>query len=160
MRYEIAKQIVLYYGNIFVMQKMLRKEKNELENEYSSLHGIAIDGLPHGGAFVSSTEQAGIRAAENNFCDRISEIERRERILEEDAVKIRSCLDSLNGRYKKILEVRYLHRYSWVKISMQIYQPESTVRRWHQKALERLGEVLEAIPDIAELAERASRARP
>lgn len=64
---------------------------------------------------------------------------------------------------KKLNEARIIMRlirgYSWTKISGKLGVPDSTARNWHGRAVERLGEVLEEVPMVDELAERATRAR-
>lgn len=53
----------------------------------------------------------------------------------------------------------YVRGYSWAKISARMGTADSTARDWHTRAMERLGEVLEELPEAEALARRASRAR-
>lgn len=53
----------------------------------------------------------------------------------------------------------YVRGYSWTKISARLGTADSTARDWHTRAMERLGEVLEELPEAEALARRASRAR-
>jgi len=55
--------------------------------------------------------------------------------------------------------MRYLGRHSWAWISARVGAPESTVRGWHEKAIDRLSEAFEEIPMQNEILDRASRAR-
>lgn len=141
------------------MLRLLRSERADLEHEYSSLHGVASDGMPHGSAPGRGAEALGIRAAERDLSGELAQIEAREARLLADQTAIRVCLDGLNGRYKTLLVMRFVHGYSWAKISVKLSVPDSTVRNWCDRALERLGEGLDALPDRDGVLERAARAR-
>ena len=159
MRFESVKHIALYYKAIPGMLRLLRQEREELEGDYYGLRGLAMDGMPHGSSPGKPTELAGLRALENGVGDRLAEIAESERVLTADAAAIRDCLDALNGRYKQVIEMRYVHGYSWAKTGIRLNVPDSTVRDWHKKAVCRLGEALEELPDKEGLTARASRAR-
>ena len=79
--------------------------------------------------------------------------------MEGDAAAVRTCLDGLCGRYKRVLEMRHRFGYSWGKISVKLGVPDSTARNWYHKAVLCLGEALEDVPMADELVGRASRAR-
>ena len=76
-----------------------------------------------------------------------------------DQEDIRGCLDVLKGEYKRLIFARYQDRCSWAKLAVQNGVPDRTIRRWHDRAVDRLGEALEEVPMIDELLGRASRAR-
>ncbi len=64
-----------------------------------------------------------------------------------DEACIRACLDALNGKVQKeVIVMRYVRGYSWAKISARM-GTDSTARDWHTRAMERLGEVLEELPE-------------
>ena len=90
---------------------------------------------------------------------RQQEISVKIQVLEMDAATICDCIDCLNGRYKRVVKMRYLGRHSWARISVRMGAPDSTVRDWHEKAIARLSEVLEEMPMSNEILSRASRAR-
>ena len=48
MRFEDVKRIALYYKAIPGMLRLLRQEREELEEEYCGLGSTAADGVPHG----------------------------------------------------------------------------------------------------------------
>lgn len=48
--------------------------------------------------------------------------------------------------------MRYVRGYSWAKISARLGTADSTARDWHTRAMERLGEVLEELPEAEALA--------
>lgn len=56
-----------------------------------------------------------MRAAENGTGDRLVEIAAQERVLLMDQATVRACLDGLNGKYKQLVIMRYVHGYSWAK---------------------------------------------
>ena len=50
MRSETVKHIVKYYGGIPEAIKLLKRERDALEDEYNGLGGLAMDGMPHSSA--------------------------------------------------------------------------------------------------------------
>ncbi|MDO5544877.1 MAG: sigma factor-like helix-turn-helix DNA-binding protein [Eubacteriales bacterium] len=159
MRFEHVKRIALYYKAIPGMLRLLRQERRELEEEYNGLRSTAADGTPHTSSPGKPTETMGLRALEHGVGDRLREIEEREQQLVADEASIRACLDTLNGKYKQVIVLRYVRGYSWAKIGIKISAPDSTARNWHEKAMERFGEALEELPEAGGLIHRASRAR-
>ena len=141
------------------MLRLLRQERAELEGNYYGLRGLACDGMPRGSSPGKPTEESGLRALENGVSERLAEIAETERVLSGDEACIRACLDALNGKYKEVIVMRYVRGYSWAKISARLGTADSTARDWHTRAMERLGEVLEELPEAEALARRASRAR-
>lgn len=154
-----VKHIALYYKAIPGMLRLLRQERAELEGNYYGLRGLACDGMPRGSSPGKPTEESGLRALENGVSERLAEIAETERVLSGDEACIRACLDALNGKYKEVIVMRYVRGYSWAKISARLGTADSTARDWHTRAMERLGEVLEELPEAEALARRASRAR-
>lgn len=159
MRSETVKHIVKYYGGIPEAIKLLKRERDALEDEYNGLGGLAMDGMPHSSAPGNPTEALAVRVIENGVKNRLQEIGVQVAVLEGDAANIRGALDAVNGKYKSVIIMRLVRGYSWTKISGKLGVPDSTARNWHGRAVERLGEVLEEVPMVDELAERATRAR-
>ena len=141
------------------MLRLLERERCELEEKYRGGGGAGSDGMPRGSSVGRPTEMLGVRAVEDGTGERLVEIEETRRVLLGDAAAVRACLDALNGKYKQVISFRYVHGYSWPKISVRIGVPDSTVRSWNDKALKRLGEVLEEMSEVDALLGRASRAR-
>jgi DNA-directed RNA polymerase specialized sigma24 family protein len=155
-----VKAVLSYYAEIPGMLKLLRQEQDELNLEYNSIRAIAADDTGvHGNTPGRPTEQIAIRMIENGTSNRLKEIEVHIQVIKRDAELVRDCLDGLNGKYKKQLLLRYVSGYSWVKLSVKMGVPESTVRNWDRKAVEKLGQELEYMPMAEELVHRASRAR-
>lgn len=159
MQTDDVKHIALYYRAIPEMIHLLERERLDLESTYSGLCGSGSDGMPHGSSVGKPTEALGLRAAEDGTGERLAEIDAKKQVLAGDAAAIRGCLDALNGKYKQVLLLRYVRGYSWPRIATQINAPDSTARNWHDKALERFGEVLEEVSGMEGLVVRASRAR-
>lgn len=159
MREKNVKEIVQYYYEIPEMVRLLKTEQREQENLYDTLKGTGGDGMPRGSSPGKPTEESGLRALENGVSERLAEIAEAERVLSGDEACIRACLDALNGKYKEVIVMRYVRGYSWAKISARMGTADSTARDWHTRAMERLGEVLEELPEADALARRASRAR-
>ena len=118
-----------------------------------------MDAMPHSSAPGNPTEALAVRVIENGVKNRLQEIGVQVEVLEGDAANIRGALDAVNGKYKSVIIMRLIRGYSWTKISGKLGVPDSTARNWHGRAVERLGEVLEEVPMVDELAERATRAR-
>ncbi len=159
MRRKDVKTIVAYYYGIPAQRRLLDKERAELEDEYNGLHGTPMDGMPHSPASGKPTEDLAANAEAENTWVRIQEISIKVQVLHADEARIRDCLDTIKGEYKRLIFSKYRDKYSWPKISVMIGAPDRTIRRWHNKALDRLGEALEEVPMVEELLGRASRAR-
>ena len=159
MRRKDVKTIIAYYFEIPDMRKGFAAERARLESEYDGLRGTSYDGVPHSSMPGKPTEELAARVEANNTWGRMQEIGVKEQVLQADAAAIRGCMDTLNGRYKTLLHMKYFRRYSWAKISVSMGTPEATVRRWHDRALDRMGELLDDTPMVEELWGRASRAR-
>lgn len=155
----LVEHIVKYYGGIPEAIKLLKRERDALEDEYNGLGGLAMDGMPHSSAPGNPTEALAVRVIENGVKNRLQEISVQVEVLEGDAANIRGALDAVNGKYKSVIIMRLIRGYSWTKISGKLGVPDSTARNWHGRAVERLGEVLEDVPMVDELTERATRAR-
>ena len=159
MRRKETKLVIEYYYGIPEQLSLLEQERTELEAEYNGLRGTSYDGMPHGLTPGKPTEALAERADEKGIWGRLESVDVRRRVMELDRETIRGCLDSIKGEYKSILIFRYRDEYSWAKISVRTGVPERTVRRRHERAMERLGEALAETPMPDELFRRASRAR-
>lgn len=156
---EQVEAAIMYYRGIPGMVKLLKKERAETEEEYNGLRGSQADGLPRGSSPGNPTAKLAERAEEKGLQNRLCEIDIRLQILSGDRATIRGCLDLLRGRYKRVIFLRCLDRYSWAKIAAEIGVPDSTARHWYRKALDRMEEALEDVPMAEEILARASRAR-
>ncbi|MCM1296366.1 MAG: hypothetical protein NC311_12575 [Muribaculaceae bacterium] len=154
-----VKTAVQYYYEIPNMMRLLRQEKDELESLYDSLGSVNMDGMPHGSAPGRGVEGLAMRTDSRGVWERLQEIDVRQQVLEGDEAALRDVMDSLNGKYKNLLSMRYCYRYSWVKISVRLSVPDSTVRSWHERALLALADGLKDAPMMEEILGRASRAR-
>ena len=74
MRSETVKHIVKYYGGIPEAIKLLKRERDALEDEYNGLGGLAMDGMPHSSAPGNPTEALAVRVIENGVKNRLQEI--------------------------------------------------------------------------------------
>lgn len=159
MRRKDVKTVITYYFGIPAMRRILADERAELEEEYDGLRGVAYDGMPHSSTPGNPTETLALRADARNVRNRIDEISVRDHVLEMDQENICGCLDVLRGEYKRLIFSKYKNKYSWARIAATNGVPDRTVRWWHDKAVDRLGEALEEVPMADELLARASRAR-
>ena len=159
MRNKQVETVILYYHEIPEMVKLLKQEQSELEDEYNGPRGIVLDGAPHGSTPGNPTATLVEQVDDRNTRDRLEEISVKMQVLVADAAVIRDSIDAVRGKYKRLIFMRYLHKYSWSRISVEIGVPDSTVRSWCVKAMERLGEALDDVPMADEILGRASRAR-
>ena len=159
MRRKQVKTIIGYYGGISGMVKLLNSERLDLEDEYNGLRGTSYDGMPHSSTPGKPTEELAVRMDAERTWARIQEIDVKKQVLQGDAAIIRDCLDALNSKYKSLVCMKYLNGYSWAKISVLLGVPDGTIRRWNDRAIERLGELLDEAPMAWEILGRASRAR-
>ena len=159
MQSKNVKTIIRYYYGIPEMQNLLRREREDLEDEYNGLRGMEMDGVPHGTSSGKPVEALAEHLDGNNVRNRLEENSIKAQVLSTDSEVIRDCLDALNGRYKRVVSMRYRDGYSWARLAVRMEAPDSTVRRWHDRAIQRVGEALEDMPMVDELLGRASRAR-
>lgn len=159
MRDKNTRKIIQYYYEIPEMVRLLREERREQEAVYDTLRSACGGGTPGGGMPGKPVENAAVRADTAGAWERIQEIDVKLRVLEADAAAVRGCMDGLSGKYKRILQMRHQYHYSWAKISVRMGTPDSTVRSWHDRAVNCLREALEEVPMVDELMGRASRAR-
>ena len=154
-----TETIIMYYHEIPGMMRLLRQERADLEEEYCGLRGTPVDGVPHGSALGNPTAVLAERAEEKGLEYRLREIEVKMTVLAGDKAVIQGCIDSLRGKYKRLLFMRHPGRYSWARIAVEMGVPDTTARRWYGKAVERLGEALADVPMVEEILGRASCAR-
>lgn len=159
MQRKDVKTIIAYYFGIPSMRAELAVERAELEDEYDGLRGTAYDGAPHSSTPGKPTEEMAARVDAQNVRNRVEEIEVRDHVLVRDREIIQGCLDMLKGEYKRLIFSKYRDKYSWAKIATKNSVPDRTVRWWHDKAVDRLGEAMEEAPMVDEILGRASRAR-
>ena len=159
MRRKDVKTVIAYYFGIPAMRALLADERAELEGEYDGLRGAAYDGMPHSSTPGNPTETLALRADARNVWNRMEEITVKDRVLTMDRDMIQGCLDAIKGEYKRLIFSKYRDRYSWARIAAASGVPDRTVRWWHEKAMDRLGEALEEVPMADEILLRASRAR-
>lgn len=131
MKQKTVKVILSYYNGIPSAVRELSKEKKELERSEQSA------------AAKNRLQEIGVKTA----------------VVEMDRALVAGVLDGLAPRYKRVLRMRYGGGYSWGRISVEMAVPDSTVRHWCERALQRMGEALEGAPMVEELVERAQRAR-
>ena len=155
MRRADVKTVIAYYFEIPAMRMEFAAERARLESEYNGLRGTSYDGVPHSSMPGKPTEELAAKMEADNTWGRIQEITVKVQVLQADEAAIRGCVDAQIS----VLSMKYFRRYSWAKISSSLGAPEATARRWNDRAVDRLGELLEDTPMVEELLGRASRAR-
>lgn len=159
MQRKDVKTILAYRFGIPAMKKLFAEERAELEQEYDSLGSTPFCEVSHTSTTGRPTEQLVMRLEGSYVRDRLTVLSIRERILTMDEVEIQRCLDELNWEYKRLIILRHQEHSSWVRVAMKRGIPESTARVRYGRALERLGDLLDTVPMVDELLERAICAR-
>lgn len=162
MQQDTARNVLLYLKGIPEMIRSLREEKRALEAEFYGMNSQEQDGQPHGHNPGKPVEAMVIRAEESGAAARLQEIARTEQELEADRRTIQAALDGVNCRYKAVLKSHFMNGYSWARIGIEKDVPESTIRSWASRGLERMMEALQGTAEPAEfegICLRASRAR-
>ena len=159
MQKKDTEQILLYYGKIEKQLDSVNMELAELQDRYSPIKGLAMDGMPHGSTPGDSTASLAVKLADNEaYQNRENELIVRRVVLKSDLQEIRQKLDRLNDDYKTILKGRYVYAdRSLQKIS--IGKKKITAQRWKDAALVVLGGMFDEIPMIEEILSRAYDAR-
>ena len=160
MQKKDTEQILLYYGKIEKQLDSVNMELAELQDRYSPIKGLAMDGMPHG-----STASLAVKLADNEaYQNRENELIVRRVVLKSDLQEIRQKLDRLNDDYKTILKGRYVYadrslQKTWESIAISIGKKKITAQRWKDAALAVLGGMFDEIPMIEEILSRAYDAR-
>lgn len=110
MQKKDTEQILLYYGKIEKQLDSVNMELAELQDRYSPIKGLAMDGMPHGSTPGDSTASLAVKLADNEeYQNRENELIVRRVVLKSDLQEIRQKLDRLNDDYKTILKGRYVY---------------------------------------------------
>lgn len=165
MQKKDTEQILLYYGKIEKQLDSVNMELAELQDRYSPIKGLAMDGMPHGSTPGDSTASLAVKLADNEeYQNRENELIVRRVVLKSDLQEIRQKLDHLNDDYKTILKGRYVYadrslQKTWESIAISIGKKKITAQRWKDAALVVLGGMFDEIPMIEEILSRAYDAR-
>lgn len=165
MQKKDTEQILLYYGKIEKQLDSVNMELAELQDRYSPIKGLAMDGMPHGSTPGDSTASLAVKLADNEeYQNRENELIVRRVVLKSDLQEIRQKLDRLNDDYKTILKGRYVYadrslQKTWESIAISIGKKKITAQRWKDAALVVLGGMFDEIPMIEEILSRAYDAR-
>ncbi len=109
--------------NLGAQYKDLGKEIKELENEIkNSWHKDT----------TFSTE------SDNSDIDIEKELSRKIEELKALRLKIEVAIEALPSFERRLMRMRYIQKYNWVKIGMALYYDERNIRRKHRKILEKL----------------------
>ena len=157
MQKKDTEQILLYYGKIEKQLDSVNMELAELQDRYSPIKGLAMDGMPHGSTPGDSTASLAVKLADNEeYQNRENELIVRRVVLKSDLQEIRQKLDRLKGRY--VYADRSLQK-TWESIAISIGKKKITAQRWKDAALAVLGGMFDEIPMIEEILSRAYDAR-
>lgn len=103
-------------------------------------------------------EQRALASAKRSQ-KRLLELEKAIQTVKSDSDVIRACVDRIYGLYRGVLKQRYVYGYSWARISALLGYPDSSIRYWHDKGLDRLCDVFDSVQDMPEILERAKHGR-
>ena len=154
-----AEIVMQYCGQIKAMRRILRKEREELESGYNTIHGTGMDGMPKAPGAGDVVGETATRLAEEGVADRLQELDVRDEVLRQDMEDIGRALRVLRDVYSQALTMHYRDRHKWREVAGIMKYSESHILRLRRRALEMLGEQLEAVPMAEELLARARDAR-
>lgn len=156
MRRSEAREVVKYYYSIGKIREILQKGRREVEREYCGLRSTCCgDVLGGGGDTHRTTEDMAARTERMRLEMRIQQIDIKICVLDADEDKIRSCMDGINGKYQKLLDLRYRMGCSWAGVAGRLSTTERSAKRWADRAMDRIAEAMKDVPMVEELIERA-----
>lgn len=154
-----AKMILRYLGDMQGQLRTISKEMAELEEQYNGLHGMKLDGMPHGSMPGDATAALALKMAESGNAERRKELIARREVLQGDSAAIRGQIDRLRGVYKMVLFKKYVFGHSWVRVACRIEASTATAKRKGYEGLTRLAVLLDDMPMADEILARARDAR-
>lgn len=152
--------ILEYYGDIPELLHMVNRALRELDEDYNSLHGVAMDGMPHGTTPGHVTESLAERLADDRERRRsVAELRSRKRNYLHDSAAIHEQLLSLGLVAMQLLREKYVIGQTWERAVVSTNWSVSTKKRKADFALRLLGAKLDRLPDADALLARARNAR-
>lgn len=160
MRAEDVKAILAYTADIPRLLHMADAELEQLDEDYNCLHGIDMDGMPHGTTPGKPTENLAEKLASDPLrAYRIAELKAKKRVWLEDAVIVRGEIARMGSVAQRILNERFIIGRSWEDTAAATGWSISTTKRKGVAALYLLGQRLDLMPGKAALLARARDAR-
>jgi len=160
MRADEVKTILKYKGEIPRMLRLVDRELARLDDEYSSLHGIEMDGMPRATMPGKPTENLAEKLAGDSLrAYRIAALRAKKKLLVDDAAVIQGEIDRMGSVAQKILNERFVIGRSWEDTAAATEWSISTTKRKGIAALCLLGRGLDLLENKNELLARAQRAR-
>lgn len=154
-----AEIVLRYYVQIGQMLQFVRREQAEMELNYNTIRGTGLDGMPKGSGTGDVVGRTATKLAEDGVAEQIQALGIRQMVLCQDAEDVAQALQTMNGVYSSTLILHYRDRHKWRDVAQKMHFSESHVLRLRRRALEMLGEQLEAVPMAEELLARARDAR-
>lgn len=160
MRAEDVKTILKYTADIPRLLRLADAELTRLDEDYSCLHGVDMDGMPRGSMPGKPTENLAEKLASDQLrVYRIAELEAKKRVWLEDSAIVRGEIDRMGSVAQKILNERFVIGRSWEDTAAATGWSIPTTRRKGVAALYMLGQRLDARPFKEALLARARDAR-
>ena len=127
-----------YLGQAYLLDQRIKSHTIELEELREMSQSISTPGFEEHYSVTRNTD-----AAFEKTIIKITEME--SRILSEMnlLVELKAQIHEIIGQiekpeYQTALRYRYIHNYSWPRIGDLLYVDETTVRRWHNKAIAKI----------------------
>lgn len=138
-QYEAIENYLKKYENA---EKSLRKYKSELEqlrNSYDQIKSTSDnDGMPHGTAIGSPTENKAIKVADKilEYTDKLFETQ-------EVKLEIFEAIIKLSGMEQDVLYDRYILLMQWDKICEKHHYSWSGIHKIHRTALGKVEKIID-----------------
>jgi len=128
-----------YLSQVYHLEQRIKQLK--LRSEEFERLSLSVPGPNYDGIRVDGTRN--LDAPFVKWLIKKDEVDRKIQALEEKVanlkVEILAVIDALeNEDYKNILIMRYLDTLTWEEIATKMYYSVATVKRWHNKALEKI----------------------
>jgi len=152
--------ILAYYGDIPALLEQTEKELEELYGEYNCLHGIAMDGMPHGSTPGNVTARLAEKLGDDaRRTQRLVQLHARRADLEYDSAIIRVQINTLGIVAQNLVCEHYVKGRKWEDVRTPQNWSVATKKRKAAVILWSLAQKFEALPDKEKLLARARDAR-
>ena len=127
-----------YLSQSYLLDKRIKSDTMELEELLLMAQTISSPGFEEHYNASKNTDAPYIRTLEKMF-DMEEKIMKEMQLLLDLKQQIRDVISEIDKpEYQMALKYRYIHNLSWPKIGDLLCADETTVRRWHNKAIAKI----------------------
>lgn len=126
-----------YLSQVYILEQKIKRKQmraKEYEQLASSIPGVNFDGIRVDGTRNLDAPFVKWVGKLIDIQDEIKKLQIKLDVLKDEVIGVIEAMD--NEDYKTLLVLRYLNCLSWEDLADKLYISTSTVKRWHEKALE------------------------